>query len=181
MGLFRFVTGLFRAKGYVGKDLVGNKFYEHVTPFGESSLRKTRRVVQYAAKSSDMWDAVTSQKRLAIQWQAWLSHTRIDPPSVVELQQDEARKTRLQINVARLKAQDEELRGLQASEDAPTLVAPLPTAEPTPLDADLASPSEHAVSGPEVLPQAQPSQLPDVPVPQTESWAPRSARSRQAR
>ena len=29
-----------------------------------------------------MWDAVTSQKRLAVQWQAWLSHTRIEPPTI---------------------------------------------------------------------------------------------------
>lgn len=44
----------------------------------------------------------------AVQWTAWLSHTRAEPPSLQELQRDIFRRQRLMQNVAQIEARDAE-------------------------------------------------------------------------
>ena len=43
-----------------------------------------------------------------MQWTSWLSHTRVDPPSLQELQRDMFRRQRLLQNVAQIEARDAE-------------------------------------------------------------------------
>ncbi|KAH0826641.1 hypothetical protein J3R83DRAFT_5026 [Lanmaoa asiatica] len=49
-------------------------------------------------------------KLRAVQWNAWLTHTRPNPPSIEELQADLARKHRVQMNAVILEARDKEER-----------------------------------------------------------------------
>ncbi|KAH9478556.1 hypothetical protein JR316_0009013 [Psilocybe cubensis] len=86
---------------YVGRDLHGNKFYESYSPNG----CRTKRTVQYQ-KDEDMWKYVGGQRRLAVQWSAWLTHTRRDPPTIQELEADVLRQQRVLANVALIEARD---------------------------------------------------------------------------
>lgn len=151
----------------------------------DASLRKTRRVVKYSRQDGDLFDQMNNAKGLPVQWRAWLSHTRIDAPTtevrtaraaapaphlyagLQELQRDDMRVERLRINVARLKAQDEELRAIEAASNVASVAAPEPAPEP------------------HVEPPSQPSnpapyrtELPPAPDVQTETWTPRLARRR---
>ncbi|KAF8586602.1 hypothetical protein K439DRAFT_935652 [Ramaria rubella] len=97
----------------VGRDLEGNRFYE--TVLGDNAPLRTRRTVEYK-KTGDLWDTASGISGLPAQWSAWLSHTRTDPPTLDELKNDLARRGRIAINVAHLKAQEEEeLRRVQAA------------------------------------------------------------------
>ncbi|KAG1823480.1 uncharacterized protein BJ212DRAFT_1261970 [Suillus subaureus] len=55
----------------------------------------------------------------AVQWSAWLTHTRPDPPSIEELQADLARQQRVKLNVAILEAKDEAERANRERLDTP--------------------------------------------------------------
>ncbi|KAF8512520.1 hypothetical protein BU17DRAFT_96164 [Hysterangium stoloniferum] len=91
----------------------------------------SRRTVEYV-KTTNMWDAASGIKSLPgeismspfysivaviddimqfaiseVQWGAWLSHSRGQPPTIEELTNDRLRQERLAVNVARLKEQDE--------------------------------------------------------------------------
>ncbi|KAF9225802.1 hypothetical protein BS17DRAFT_564777 [Gyrodon lividus] len=68
----------------VGKDLTGNKYFEY--------------------------PSTASGRKLPVQWNAWLTHTRPDPPTIEELQADLVRQQRVQMNAAILEARDEEER-----------------------------------------------------------------------
>ncbi|KAF8438062.1 hypothetical protein L210DRAFT_3545355 [Boletus edulis BED1] len=57
-----------------------------------------------------MWTYIASGKRLSVQWNAWLTHTRSDPPSIEELKADLERQHRVQMNAAILEARDKEER-----------------------------------------------------------------------
>ncbi|KDR80113.1 hypothetical protein GALMADRAFT_1179861 [Galerina marginata CBS 339.88] len=87
---------------YVGRDLEGNKFYESRSPNDPS---RPKRTVQYY-DPEDMWKYIGGGKRLAIQWSAWLTHTRPQPPTIEELQVDMNRQQRVLANVALIEARD---------------------------------------------------------------------------
>ncbi|KAF8552098.1 hypothetical protein OG21DRAFT_197254 [Imleria badia] len=89
----------------VGRDLEGNTYYEHPN----ANEGRAKRTVQYQ-RSDDMWTYIASGKRLPVQWNAWLTHTRLDPPSIEELETDMARQRRVQMNAAILEARDREER-----------------------------------------------------------------------
>lgn len=120
-------------------------------------------------------DQILYSRGLPAQWQAWLSHTRLEPPSIEELQYDEVRQERLRINIARLKAEDEELRALEAAQSMPSVAAPATRTD-----------DESAAAAPEAAdrPQAQEAtieyrtDLPPPPDVQTESWTPKLTRRR---
>lgn len=80
----------------------GNKYFEHPN----ANNGRSKRTVKYR-KNEDMWAYVASGKRLPVQWSAWLTHTRPDPPSIEELQADLARQQRVKLNAAILEARDE--------------------------------------------------------------------------
>ncbi|KAG6811850.1 hypothetical protein H0H92_005583, partial [Tricholoma furcatifolium] len=97
----------------VGQDLVGNRFYEFPN---SNDPRRTRRTVEYQ-NPDDVWQYIGGGKRLAtfilirgtaVQWSAWLSHTRQYPPTLEELQLDAAKQQRVQLNVALIEARERE-------------------------------------------------------------------------
>ncbi|KAG7448686.1 uncharacterized protein BT62DRAFT_929777 [Guyanagaster necrorhizus] len=91
--------------GFVGRDLEGNMFFERHNPLPEA--RRTKRTVKYR-NPDDMWLYIGGPKRLPVQWSAWLSHTRPDPPTIQELQTDLARQERVSRNAALIEARDRE-------------------------------------------------------------------------
>ncbi|KAK0203579.1 hypothetical protein DFS33DRAFT_1332569 [Desarmillaria ectypa] len=91
--------------GFVGRDLEGNMFFEHRNQLPEA--RRTKRTVKYC-NPGDMWLYIGGPKRLPVQWSAWLSHTRPDPPTIQELQIDLARREKVLRNAALIEARDRE-------------------------------------------------------------------------
>jgi len=92
--------------GYVGKDLDGNRYYEHINPILGG---RTRRVVKYR-RGADVWEYVSGMRRLPAQWTAWLSHTRQRHPTIRELAADVARIELTRRNAAALEAKAAEER-----------------------------------------------------------------------
>ncbi|PPQ72725.1 hypothetical protein CVT24_012559 [Panaeolus cyanescens] len=150
---------------YVGRDLEGNTFYE-MKNWNDPS--RTKRTVQYHIPE-DSWKYIGGGKRLPVQWTAWLTHTRPNPPTIEELQADQLRMERLQANVARIEARDraeaEERRRLrqedakQAIEDAAQRVVQQsfidqPRVDPT---EEVAQPSFDAAASSVAQPQTEPS------------------------
>jgi len=111
--------------GYVGKDLDGNRYYEHINPIPDG---RTRRVVKYR-RGVDVWEYVSGMRRLPAQWTAWLSHTRLHHPTIRELTTDVARIELTRRNAAALEAKTAEERAqLLALRAAPALNSPgIPT------------------------------------------------------
>ncbi|KAF9528336.1 hypothetical protein CPB83DRAFT_854416 [Crepidotus variabilis] len=64
-----------------------------------------KRTVQYS-EADDMWKYIGGSKRLPIQWSAWLTHTRLQPPTLQELEADIARRQRVLANAALIDARD---------------------------------------------------------------------------
>ncbi|KAK1230708.1 hypothetical protein PQX77_006194 [Marasmius sp. AFHP31] len=91
-----------RPTGFVGRDLEGNSYYERPS----HNPSRAKRIVKYR-RPEDQWLYIGGGKRLAVQWSAWLSHTRANPPTMQELQMDMLRQQRLQHNVQLIQARDE--------------------------------------------------------------------------
>ncbi|KAJ3555240.1 hypothetical protein NM688_g2687 [Phlebia brevispora] len=111
--------------GLVGRDLEGNRYFEHPNP--HTSSGRTKRMVKYR-KGFDMWTYVAGERQLPgarivlsgfaehllmliarlniVQWTAWLTHTRVQPPTLEELQADLARQMRVRMNAAMIEARD---------------------------------------------------------------------------
>ncbi|KAF9963115.1 hypothetical protein BGZ70_007624 [Mortierella alpina] len=83
----------------IGKDFEGNLYFEKPDPNGG---RWPRRTVELA--NPELSEANYDDANIAVQWQAWLRNTRLDAPTIAEIQRDEARK---QLTVARAKALDQ--------------------------------------------------------------------------
>jgi len=108
MSFFRRLFKIFGWKSsFVGRDLYGNKFYEY--PSTTDDPRRTHRLVKYIDKGK-ITEYATGGLRLPIQWSAWLTHTRRDPPSMDELMKDYERRKTLQHNTRVLALRDEESR-----------------------------------------------------------------------
>ncbi|TFK88158.1 hypothetical protein K466DRAFT_585795 [Polyporus arcularius HHB13444] len=152
-----FLARLFRRfrspTGFVGRDLEGNKFFEY--PSVSDDPRRTKRVVKYAP-GRDMLHYVSGERRLAVQWTSWLTHTRSHPPTLEELQADLERQRRVRLNAAMIEARDREqaaqiaaaqqtvVRHVEPPSQQPSMpeavkaapaTAPLPQAEQGPLAA----------------------------------------------
>ncbi|KAK0449712.1 uncharacterized protein EV420DRAFT_1563667 [Desarmillaria tabescens] len=106
MSLFSRIWKIVRhPTGFVGKDLEGNMFFERPNLLPEA--RRTKRTVKYR-NPGDMWLYIGGPKRLPVQWSAWLSHTRPDPPTIQELQIDLARQEKVLRNAALIETRDRE-------------------------------------------------------------------------
>ncbi|KAF5329947.1 hypothetical protein D9611_010520 [Ephemerocybe angulata] len=160
---------------FVGKDLQGNKFYERAL----IEMGRPKRTVVYK-NPDDMWDYVGGQKRLAIQWSAWLAHTRPNPPTVEELKVDAERQVRVKYNASLIEARDREegerLKRLRAERHAELVGAPSrgesdsapyhevrSTGEP--------EPATQSAEQDTILPTPNPWDAAKN-VPETEAWAP---------
>ncbi|KAJ7158375.1 hypothetical protein C8R43DRAFT_1234308 [Mycena crocata] len=164
MSFLRRIVQRFRGPTYfVGRDLEGNRYYEQPSLLDDP---RPRRSVKYSG-SEDMWKYVGGNKRLAVQWSSWLTHTRPDPPTLEELNADLIRQERMRRNVALLDARDQEEDRLRLA----TLAQPslLPPAAATPQEAT------HPVVEP---PAKAPKTLPEMPSSnnsaEPEAWAPRT-------
>ncbi|KAK1921014.1 hypothetical protein DB88DRAFT_501909 [Papiliotrema laurentii] len=118
-GFFNSITKYMPFMGgrrFIGKDLLGNKYYEYPNPVGG----RMRRVVKYKFMTK-MSDYTSGQHRLPIQWTAWLAHTRSEPPSIAELQKDAQRQSSLTSRIAEIEAREREERISQGyiTSDAP--------------------------------------------------------------
>lgn len=85
-----------RWRYFAGYDLDGNRYFEMPHPLNPNSSKRT---VDYRIKR-DWADYQFSS--MPVQWSAWMRRTRQNPPTIEELQQDVARRERLQRNVALL-------------------------------------------------------------------------------
>ncbi|KAJ7754466.1 hypothetical protein B0H16DRAFT_1542461 [Mycena metata] len=130
--LRRIVQRLRGPNYFVGRDLEGNRYYEHPSLLDDP---RPRRSVKYNGNSDDMHRYIGGNKRLAVQWSSWLTHTRPDAPSLEELQADLIRQERVRRNVALLEARDREedrLRLAASSTPSATLSPPARQAENPP-------------------------------------------------
>ncbi|ORX38224.1 hypothetical protein BD324DRAFT_343415 [Kockovaella imperatae] len=104
----KFFTGLADAlawgggKRFKGRDLSGNKYYEIAKPSGGG---RPKRSVKYN-NIEHLSDYTSGKVNLPVQWRAWLSHTRPNPPSVEELEADHLRQTNLTPLVAAIEERE---------------------------------------------------------------------------
>ncbi|KAJ8473668.1 hypothetical protein ONZ45_g16209 [Pleurotus djamor] len=103
--LWRFVQTNKPAR-LIGRDLEGNTYYERFNP---NNPTRAKRTVKYYAEQ-DMWRYIGGERRLAVQWTAWLSHTRAHPPTLEELELDAARVERVRHNAAMIEARERQER-----------------------------------------------------------------------
>ncbi|WVQ95239.1 hypothetical protein IAU59_002334 [Kwoniella sp. CBS 9459] len=104
-GVFSAVKKFFRPKGLVGYDLQGNRYFEIPNPAGG----RMKRFVEYK-KTRDLSEYSRAELRPPVQWRAWLSHTRVEPPSLPELSSDTARQESLLPKIAAIEAREREER-----------------------------------------------------------------------
>ncbi|WWC63652.1 uncharacterized protein I303_106257 [Kwoniella dejecticola CBS 10117] len=104
-GVFGVVRKFFRPKGLIGYDLQGNKYFEIPNPAGG----RMKRFVQYK-KNRDLAEYSRSELKPPVQWRAWLSHTRVEPPTLEELEFDHSRQQDLQPKIAAIEAREREER-----------------------------------------------------------------------
>ncbi|KAJ6473538.1 hypothetical protein C8R47DRAFT_1144744 [Mycena vitilis] len=163
--LRRFVQRLRSPTHYVGRDFEGNRYYEHPSVLDDP---RPRRSVKYSG-SEDMWKYVGGQRRLAVQWSSWLTHTRPDPPTLEELQADSRRQEHMRQKVALLAARDREEDRLKVAASSPAAVAqPMLRAEPETTAPPLPDPAAAPPSKP--LPKMPSSTNSAEP----EAWTPQS-------
>ncbi|KAJ3715088.1 hypothetical protein C8R42DRAFT_681614 [Lentinula raphanica] len=114
--------------GFAGRDLEGNSYYERSNPLKNAGYTRPKRSVRYR-NPDDVWNYIGGSKRLPIQWSAWLAHTRLNPPSIQELQMDLMRQHRVQQNAALIEANFQQERAQLRSLDATSSETPLITSE----------------------------------------------------
>ncbi|CAK5261880.1 unnamed protein product [Mycena citricolor] len=172
----RLVMRLRRPSYYVGQDFDGNRFYEYPSLLDDP---RPRRTVKYR-ESEDVWKYIGGQRKLSVQWSAWLTHTRPDPPTPEELQADLIRRERLRRNVAMIEARDKaedqlrlaEIASLQQQIPSPRNAPPLAEhpdhSEPLVLTSETAS----APSGRKSrdMEDTRPSPPPE----ETQAWSPQT-------
>ncbi|KAG0267869.1 hypothetical protein DFQ27_008049 [Actinomortierella ambigua] len=84
----------------IGKDAAGNLYFERPDPNGGWNPRRTVELANPSLQYANYDEA-----NLAVQWQAWLRNTRPLPPTLEEIERDEARK---QLTITRAKILDQE-------------------------------------------------------------------------
>ncbi|KAI0738983.1 hypothetical protein C8Q80DRAFT_1203142 [Daedaleopsis nitida] len=191
-----FLARIFRrftnSTGFVGRDLQGNRFFEH--PSVSDDPRRTKRVVKYA-QGTDMLDYVAGHRRLAVQWTSWLTHTRQHPPTLDELEADIERQRRIMMNVAMIEARErEQAAQIAASEHATSrhILSPTGSSSQGNQDATVGTPSQATVgedrqtrtNAPSMDPQLQtstgqskqpPSPWKPPPSDEPQGWQPRAS------
>ncbi|KAG9068191.1 hypothetical protein KI688_011786 [Linnemannia hyalina] len=88
-----------KGRQLAGKDFEGNLYFEKPDPNGG---RYPRRTVELS--NPELSEANYDDANISVQWQAWLRNTRKEPPTLAEIQRDEARKL---LTVARAKVLDQ--------------------------------------------------------------------------
>ncbi|KAF9787963.1 hypothetical protein BJ322DRAFT_1046227 [Thelephora terrestris] len=164
--------------GYVGKDLEGNRYFEHFNPIPDG---RTRRVVKYR-RGVEVWEHVSGVRRLPAQWTAWLSHTRQHHPTIQELIADAARIELTRRNAAQLEAKAADERAQLFALRSAQAVASEAIAQPAAERLDPAAVNKQELRKNFAKEQAREPQK-DSPLwkhdnDEAEAWTPRAARRR---
>ncbi|KAJ2338164.1 hypothetical protein GGF43_006942, partial [Coemansia sp. RSA 2618] len=89
---------------FAGADLEGNLYFERI---GRSTYRSRRHVIY----REDFAISEFSDKKIPVQWQAWMRHTRDEPPTIADLIQDIQRQKRIAANVQKLAENEARVAG----------------------------------------------------------------------
>ncbi|KAK7032611.1 hypothetical protein VNI00_012874 [Paramarasmius palmivorus] len=176
MSFFRRLWSAIRSPtGFVGRDLEGNSFYERPSPFPDG---RTRRSVKYR-KPEDQWHYIGGERRLPIQWSAWLAHTRSNPPTLQELQIDLIRQQRVKQNALRIQAADQmerqqQMQLLKEEKSTPKEVA-APEESPISPATSPPPPSDTSLHVPQVQNQGKPLPHTGPDEYKPEAWTPKTS------
>ncbi|KAI9488920.1 hypothetical protein BDB00DRAFT_884691 [Zychaea mexicana] len=135
----------------VGWDLAGNEYWEMPNP--NHPAGRWKRWVQMKENDGDI--AIFKENDLPVQWQAWLRHTRYEPPAKEELIREQYRLAKLQQKVRQLEVEADEERAEEQEKE------PL---------------QQQQKEGPDVAEGSQPEGQGETFVPG--SWMPTSSRRR---
>ncbi|KAK9449131.1 uncharacterized protein V1518DRAFT_417242 [Limtongia smithiae] len=140
----------FRTKFFIGMDLEGNTFWEFEN---RNNPGRPRRIVELLGPKKAYIDY-----KLPPQWNQWLRHVRIDPPSIEELDGEQSRLAGLAAKVA---AADARWRSvpLKDSPVANNSVSPQGMPGMDSIDANAAT----AAAGTEAPPSSEQSTKPEAP------------------
>ncbi|KAI8140554.1 hypothetical protein BJV82DRAFT_520125 [Fennellomyces sp. T-0311] len=110
----------------VGWDLDGNEYWEMPNPNNPPTVLggRWKRWVQLKEHADDV--GLFEENKLPVQWQGWLRHTRFEPVTIEELQNEQLRLARLQQKVNKLEAAAEEERLPEQKPQEPKQEAPVP-------------------------------------------------------
>ncbi|KAJ1730727.1 hypothetical protein LPJ61_002868 [Coemansia biformis] len=95
-----------------GADFDGNMYFERFV----RGAHRPRRLVVYRER---LPLSEYSDTTIPVQWQAWMRHTRAQPPALAELAEDARRRERVAANVEKLARAEASVAG--PSESAPAL------------------------------------------------------------
>ncbi|KAI9314778.1 hypothetical protein BX666DRAFT_1839178, partial [Dichotomocladium elegans] len=87
----------------VGWDLDGNEYWEMPNP--NNPAGRWKRWVQLKESPGDV--GLFEENKLPVQWQAWLRHTRYEPPTIQDLVNEQQRLARLRERVRQIQAAEE--------------------------------------------------------------------------
>ncbi|XP_014557129.1 hypothetical protein COCVIDRAFT_15555 [Bipolaris victoriae FI3] len=155
-----------RKKWLVGFDLHGNTFWEFKDAL--HSLRN-RRIAKYS-RSTHYGDVQISPS-----WMQWLRHTRFDPPTIAEQQQDVARQERIKLLAAQADAKWAAKPSALDAPDKQQPVLPLqsqhPTTAPSPVNGkqDI---QDTAAPRPKKAKAKEPADSPWRQAAQSQDWQP---------
>jgi NADH:ubiquinone oxidoreductase subunit len=90
-------------KQFIGYDLKGNMYFEE--PMIKRGINFPRRSVVYQDGRNHI--SQYDPESIPVQWQAWMRHTRQDPPTFEELERDIARLFETEQNVKKLQEKEE--------------------------------------------------------------------------
>jgi NADH dehydrogenase [ubiquinone] 1 alpha subcomplex assembly factor 2 len=85
-------------KKFIGYDLQGNMYFEE--PMIKRGINFPRRSVTYEDGRNHISEY--DPNSIPVQWQAWMRHTRPDPPTIQELQNEVERQIQTQENIKKL-------------------------------------------------------------------------------
>jgi NADH:ubiquinone oxidoreductase subunit len=91
-------------KLFVGHDLQGNMYFEE--PMIKRGINFPRRSVIYQDGRNHL--SQYDPDSIPVQWQAWMRHTRLDPPTLQELQLDLQRQAVTELNVKKLEEKEKQ-------------------------------------------------------------------------
>lgn len=104
--MIRNLFSWFSRRKFMGKDNYGNSYYEEVVP-GRPRTRRTMTAAGYRGGPTNMSPAGYNSDKIPVQWRSWLSHTRLEPPTLEEIMADLQRQALVQ---QRAKQLDEQWR-----------------------------------------------------------------------
>ncbi|KAF7542185.1 hypothetical protein G7Z17_g11809 [Cylindrodendrum hubeiense] len=143
-----------RKRFLMGYDLEGNTYWEFRLTRGAQGSERWRRIVNYPRSTH------YSQVKVNPQWHQWLRHTRQDPPTLDEQEDDVVRQERIKVLAAQADARWEaKARVMEAPEETARRLAPV----------DAAAPPQHV--GPQLAPARRRKLVRDEVAKGDDPWA----------